>query len=48
MTMTETEKAEARATDPRAAEIIDRCDALSPEDLQRLHGVAPRALLNGR
>ena len=27
--MTETEKAEARATDPRAAEIIDRCDALS-------------------
>ncbi len=38
MTMTETEKAEARATDPRAAEIIDRCDALSPEDLQRLHG----------
>jgi hypothetical protein len=40
MTMTETEKAEARATDPRAAEIIDRCDHLSPEELQRLHGVA--------
>jgi hypothetical protein len=39
MTMTETEKAEARATDPRAAEIIDRCDTLSPDDLQRLHGV---------
>ncbi len=31
MTMTETEKAEARATDPRAAEIIDRCDP-EPED----------------
>ena len=27
MTMTEQEKAEARATDPRAAAIIDRCDA---------------------
>ena len=31
MTMTDEEKAEARATDPRAAEIIDRCDAMSPE-----------------
>ena len=30
MTMTDAEKAEARATDPRAAEIIDRCDAMSP------------------
>ena len=39
MTMTETEKAEARATDPRAAAIIDRCDALTPEALQQLHGV---------
>jgi hypothetical protein len=39
MTMTEAEKAEARASDPRAADIIDRCDALSPEELQRLHGV---------
>jgi len=39
MTMTEAEKEEARATDPRAAEIIDRCDALSPEALQQLHGV---------
>jgi len=39
MTMTETEKAEARATDPRAAAIIDRCDAMSPEALQLLHGV---------
>ncbi len=39
MTMTDAEKAEARATDPRAAEIIDRCDAMSDEALQQLHGV---------
>ncbi|WP_327286885.1 hypothetical protein [Streptomyces sp. NBC_01198] len=39
MTMTEQEKAEARATDPRAREIIDRCDAMSPADLQQLHGL---------
>ncbi len=38
MTLTESEKREARATDPRAAEIIDRCDDLSPELLDRLHG----------
>jgi hypothetical protein len=38
MTMTDREKAEARATDPRAAEIIDRCDAMSPEAMSRLHG----------
>ncbi|WP_285566452.1 hypothetical protein [Streptomyces sp. RTGN2] len=39
MTMTEAEKAEARATDPRAREIIDRCDGMSPADLQQLHGL---------
>ncbi len=39
MTMTEQEKAEARATDPRAREIIDRCEAMSPEALQQMHGV---------
>ncbi|MCW2796063.1 hypothetical protein [Nocardioides sp.] len=39
MTMTEAEKAEARATDPRAAAIIDRCDQMSPESLRDLHGV---------
>ncbi|MFC8827928.1 hypothetical protein ACFT9I_21595 [Streptomyces sp. NPDC057137] len=39
MTMTDEEKAEARATDPRAREIIDRCDAMSPADLQQLHGL---------
>lgn len=39
MTMTEDEKAEARATDPRAREIIDRCDQMSDADLQQLHGI---------
>ena len=39
MTMTDLEKAEARATDPRAAEIIDRCDGMSADTLQQLHGV---------
>ncbi len=39
MTMTDAEKAEARATDLRAAAIIDRCDHLSPETLRDLHGV---------
>ena len=39
MTMTDAEKREARATDPRAAEIIDRCDAMSTDALQQLHGV---------
>ncbi|BCB91904.1 hypothetical protein [Phytohabitans suffuscus] len=38
MTMTDAEKAEARATDPRAAAIVDRCDGLSAADLARLHG----------
>ncbi|MCV7278563.1 hypothetical protein H7J88_02740 [Mycolicibacterium flavescens] len=39
MTMTDGEKAQARATDPRAAAIIDRCDSLSPEAMLDLHGV---------
>ncbi|MFL6127271.1 hypothetical protein [Actinophytocola sp.] len=38
MTLTEEEKREARATDPRAAELIDRVDTLPPELLDRLHG----------
>jgi len=46
MTMTEDEKAQARATDPLAAEIIDRCDSMSPEAMLNLHGVLrnPHAL----
>lgn len=39
MTMTDEEKAQARATDPRAAQIIDHCDAMSPDAMARLHGV---------
>ncbi|WP_410619145.1 hypothetical protein [Amycolatopsis sp. cmx-8-4] len=38
MTLTEEEKREARATDPRAAAIVDRVDAMPPELLERLHG----------
>ncbi|MGA9748486.1 MAG: hypothetical protein WBQ50_13595, partial [Nocardioides sp.] len=39
MTMTDEEKREARATDPRAAAIIDRCDTMTPGELQQLHGI---------
>jgi hypothetical protein len=39
MTMTDEEKAQARATDPLAAQIIDRCDSMSPEAMLGLHGV---------
>ncbi|KAA0022207.1 hypothetical protein [Antrihabitans cavernicola] len=39
MTLTEEEKAQARATDPLAAQIIDRCDAMSPESMEQLHGL---------
>ena len=37
-TLTDEEKQEARATDPRAAAIVDRCDAASPEAIGKLHG----------
>jgi hypothetical protein len=38
LTLTDEEKEEMRATDPRAREILDRCEALSPEELMNLHG----------
>jgi hypothetical protein len=38
MALTEAEKREARATDERAAAIIDRVDSMPPELLERLHG----------
>ncbi len=38
MTLTDDEKAEARATDSHAAAIIDRVDTLPAEILDRLHG----------
>ncbi|BBZ34521.1 hypothetical protein [Mycolicibacterium confluentis] len=39
MAMTEEEKAQARATDSRAARIIDQCDGMSAEAMLDLHGV---------
>jgi hydrogenase maturation protease len=39
MTLTEDEKREARGTDERSRQIIERSDASSPELLDRLHGV---------
>ncbi|GEL20904.1 hypothetical protein [Pseudonocardia asaccharolytica] len=38
LALTDAEKAEARATDPRAAAIVDAVEALPPEILERLHG----------
>jgi hypothetical protein len=38
MTLTDEEKRQARGTDPRAAELIDRIDGIPPEILERLHG----------
>ncbi|GAA5195548.1 hypothetical protein GCM10023322_62480 [Rugosimonospora acidiphila] len=38
MTLGEEERREMRDSDPRAREILDRCAALTPEQLMRLHG----------
>ena len=38
MTLTEEEKREARGTDPRARQIVERADSLPPEIFERLHG----------
>jgi hypothetical protein len=38
LTLTDDEKAEARRTDARAAAIVDRIDAFSPDVWTRLHG----------
>ncbi|MGQ5636054.1 MULTISPECIES: hypothetical protein [unclassified Streptomyces] len=38
MLLTDEEKAEARATDPRAAQIVDRVEAMPREVFERLHG----------
>ncbi|WP_226909277.1 hypothetical protein [Georgenia ruanii] len=38
LTLTDAEKAEVRATDPRTAAIVDRVDAMPPEVMARLHG----------
>ena len=39
LTLTDEEKREARATDPRAAAIVDRAEAIPREVMGRLHGV---------
>ncbi len=38
LALTDSEKRHARATDPRAAELMDRVDDLPPEMLERMHG----------
>lgn len=38
MTLTDEEKEEMRASDPRSREILERCESLSPEELMNLHG----------
>src|SRR5215213_11801177 len=38
MTLTEEERQAARATDQRAADLLDRVDNMPPELLERLHG----------
>jgi hypothetical protein len=43
LTMTDEEKREARATDPRARELLDRVEALTPEALAALHGTIRHA-----
>jgi hypothetical protein len=44
--LTDDEKRHARATDPRAAAIVDRADAMSDRELARLHGT-PRDVRAG-
>lgn len=46
LALTDDEKAEMRATDPRAREILERTESLTGDDLMRLHGTLrdPRAL----
>jgi hypothetical protein len=38
LALTDAEKREARATDPRAAQLMDRMDSLPAEMLERMHG----------
>ena len=38
LALTDEEKREARATDPRAAALLDRVEGLPPEMLERMHG----------
>jgi hydrogenase maturation protease len=38
LSLTDEEKAEMRASDPRAREILERTEALTPAEIMRLHG----------
>jgi hypothetical protein len=38
LNLTDEEKEEMRASDPRGREILERCESLSPEELLRLNG----------
>ena len=38
LSLTDEEKAEMRDSDPRTREILERTEALTPEELMRLHG----------
>ena len=38
LTLTDEEKEEMRATDPRTREILERTEALNPDELMKLHG----------
>ena len=46
LALSDAEKQEARATDPRAAALIDRVEALGPDDFSRMHGTirSPRVV----
>jgi hypothetical protein len=46
LALSDAEKEEARATDPRAAALIDRVEALGPDDFSRMHGTirSPRVV----
>ncbi|MFC5834524.1 hypothetical protein [Nonomuraea insulae] len=47
LALSDQERQEIRGGDPRAREILDRCTALTPEELMRMHGImrktGPRA-----
>jgi hypothetical protein len=47
LALSDEEKAAARATDPRAAALIDRVDAMDAPTMQQLHGTI-RAMTGGR
>jgi hypothetical protein len=50
-TLTDEEKAQVRATDPRAAALLDRVERITPEERERLHGAVryklPPSLMPG-